>query len=76
MENVTAYRVQGYRGFSDCDGRSDYNFDKIIWFDSRFSEKQIERMLACSVFDTEKYRCVAYEFSKIGDIDVGTVIRK
>ena len=64
MDNVTAYRVQGYRGFSDYDTPADYNFDKIIYFDSRFSEKQVERMLACSIFDIKKHRSVAYEFAK------------
>lgn len=64
---AVAYRVQGYRGFSAYDNKDDYNVDEIVYFDDRFSREQIDKMLACSIFDVDKYRCVAYEFEKIED---------
>lgn len=62
---AVAYRVQGYRGFSDFDNRNDYNVDEIVYFDDRFTRGQIDKMLACSIFDVDKYRCVAYEFERV-----------
>lgn len=62
---AVAYRVRDYRGFSDFDNKNDYNFDEIVYFDSRFSKYQIDEMLAHSIFDVDEYRCVTYEFERV-----------
>lgn len=45
MKNYNIWKIEGYKGFNDFDGRDNYNFCKTMIFDKEFSKKDIEEII-------------------------------
>lgn len=55
------YIVDGYRGWDDWEGKQDNNFHDEFVFDSRFSKKDVEKMLEVIIFNPERFRSTYFE---------------
>ena len=53
---ISIWRIEGYKGNSDCDGPEDYNIDMEMPWDSHFKAKDIENIMA--TYWGKKFRCV------------------
>ena len=47
--------ISGYKGFDDCDGKSDYNIGFELEMDSSVTKEEIESLL---VSRYKRYRCL------------------
>ena len=53
---ISIWRIEGYKGNSDCDGPEDYNISMEMPWDNRFDAKDIEEIMASRW--SKNYRCV------------------
>lgn len=46
MRKVNLWKVEGYAGYYDCDGPSDYNINETIIIDATFSKQAVVDLMA------------------------------
>lgn len=51
MKKINIWKVEGYAGFSDCDGPSDYNVNRTVAMDACFSQEQVVNFIV-SIYKT------------------------
>ena len=66
------WKITGYKGHNDYDGPEDNNINFNIIMDSRFTKKDIEKIM--SQYWSQFYRTVAIKINFVKEIEIKEVL--